>query len=137
MLGGVREKMRFEKKYGGIHYAITLRPRHSSKPEREELKTLRELEIEIYRKSPEGRRGYTWKVLFFDGALRIERYEYSDLGWCKAEVSIRAEWLEKEKWYLKDVERTIRDLGVDKAVEHILSHLKIIFDHPLTIPLIR
>jgi hypothetical protein len=122
--------MRFEKKYDGIHYAVTLRPK------RDDKRLLRELEIEIYRKSPEGhRRGYTWKVLFFDGALRIERYEYSDLGWCKAEVSIRAEWLEKEKWYLEDAEKIIRELGVKGAAEHILSHLKIVFGHPLSIPL--
>jgi hypothetical protein len=122
--------MRFEKRYEGVTYAITLRPSKT------EMKTLRELEIEIYRKSPEGhRRGYTWKISFFDRGLKVERHEYSDLSWSKMEVSIKADWL--EEWYLEDVDRTIRELGVKDAAEHFLSHLKLLFDHPLVIPLIR
>jgi hypothetical protein len=122
--------MRFEKRYDGITYAIALKPRGDDK------KLLGKLKIEIYRRHPSGeKRGHAWEVLFFDRELRARRYEYSDLGWCKSEVSIRAEWLEKEKWYLEDAEKIVRELGVKGAAEHILSHLKIVFDHPLSIPL--
>jgi hypothetical protein len=122
--------MRFERRYEGIHYAITLRPSKTDG----KLKTLRELEIEIYRKSPEGHiHGYTWKISFFDRELKVERREYSDFSWRKMEVSIRADDL--EAWWIDEVEETIRDLGVKDAAEHFLKHLRLIFDHPLAIPL--
>jgi hypothetical protein len=130
--------MRFERRYEGIHYAITLRP--SSKSD-ELLKSLKELEIEIYRKSPEGhRRGYAWKVLFHEDGkeLKIERYEDRH-DWSGSyrklleAVTVRADWV--ETWKVRDAESIIRDLGVKGAVEHILYHLRIILGHPLSIPL--
>ena len=132
--------MRFEKKHEGIHYAITLRP--SSKPD-ELLKSLKELEIEVYRKSLEGhRRGYVWRISFDSELkeLKIEKYEDRH-DWSGSYrrlmevISIRADWI--EVWKVRDVESIIRDLGVKGAIEHILRHLKLVFDHPLVIPLIR
>jgi len=126
--------MRFERRHDGLTYAITLRPRADDK------RLLRELEVEIYRKHASGdRHGFVWKLLFSEKELKIRRYEDRD-DWTGSyrklleDVIIKADWLEGE-WYLEDIERTIRDLGVDKAVEHILSHLKIVFGHPLSIPL--
>jgi len=122
--------MRFEKRYDGVTYAVTLKSSDDGR------KILKELKIEVYRKYSSGeRRGYTWKVLFLDRELRIRRYEYSDLSWHKAEVTIKASWI--AEWYLEDVEKAIRELGVKGAVEHFLDHLRLIFDHPLVIPLIR
>ena len=119
--------MRFERRYEGIHYAITLRPSDDGK-------ILKELRIEVYRKYPSGeRRGFTWKVSFLDRELRIRRYEYSDLSWHKAEVTIKASWI--AEWYIEDAEKTVRDLGVKGAAEHFLEHLRLICDHPLAIPL--
>jgi hypothetical protein len=127
--------MRFEKRYEGVTYAIILRPRHSSKPEPEELKTLREIEIEVYRKHASGdRRGYVWKLSFDGDELKIKRYEDRRHDRRLLEVVVvKADWL--EKWYFKDIERIIRDLGVKYTIEHIFSYLKIVFGHPLAIPL--
>jgi hypothetical protein len=120
--------MRFEGRHEGVTYAITLRPKADDR------ELLRELEVEVYRKYPSGeRRGCTWKIIFFDRSIRVERHEYDGLSWHKVEVSVKASWI--EEWYLKDIERTIRDLGVDKAVKHILDHLRIMLGHPLSIPL--
>jgi hypothetical protein len=124
--------MRFEGKHEGITYAIALKPR----PRGDGEKLLGRLKIEIYRKYPSGeKRGHVWKISFFDKSVKVEKYEYSDLSWHKAEVSIKAEWI--AEWYMEDVEKAIRELGVKGAAEHFLRHLKIILDHPLVIPIIR
>jgi hypothetical protein len=130
--------MRFEGRHEGITYAITLRP--SSKSD-ELLKSLKELEIEVYRKYPEKeKRGYVWRLVF-DGELKelkIERYEDRH-DWSGSyrklleAVTVRADWV--ETWKVRDAESIIRDLGVKGAVEHILYHLRIILGHPLSIPL--
>jgi hypothetical protein len=122
--------MRFEKRYDGITYAIAIKPRSDDK------RLLGRLEIEIYRKYSSGeRRGCDWKISFFDRELKVERCEYSGLSWHKVEISARADWLGLEEWYFEDVEKTIRDLGVKDAAKHFLEHLRLIFDHPLVIPL--
>jgi hypothetical protein len=125
--------MRFERRYEGITYVITIKPKADDK------RLLRELKIEIYRKHASGdRHGFAWRLLFSEKELKVERYEDRH-DWAGSyfrlveAISLKADWI--EAWWIDEVEETIRDLGVKDAAEHFLKHLRLIFDHPLSIPL--
>jgi len=122
--------MKFEGRHEGITYAIALKPRGDDK------KLLGRLKIEIYRKYPSGeKRGHVWEIAFDSDGISVEKHEYDEFKTELCRLTIKAGWI--EPWRVDEVEEIIRDLGVKSAVEYLLEHLRLIFDHPLVIPLIR
>jgi hypothetical protein len=120
--------MRFEGRHEGITYAVSLKPKADDK------RLLARLRVEIYRKYPSGeKRGHAWEIAFDSDGISVEKHEYDEFKAELCRLTIKARWI--EPWRVDEVEETIRGLGVKDAVEHFLKHLRLIFDHPLAIPL--
>jgi len=112
--------MRFQERKEGVNYAITLRPSRSNR------ELLREVEIDIFRKTPSPR-GYLWRIKFDDKVkdkITLEFWKYSDNGtWKMQTITVRAE--ELEPWQVKEIADMAREYGPKQAIEHIFRYLEV------------
>jgi len=119
--------MHFQERKEGVNYAVTLRPSRSNR------ELLREVEIDIFRKSP-SLRGYLWKIKFDDKAknkITLEFWKYTeDSTWKMYTTTVTAE--ELEPWQVKEIADMAREYGPKQTIEHLFRYLEVyVFNFPL------